>query len=59
MPVFRKKDARQYWDQPESEFDADAAVAVWLTLSIVALALGVLAWLAQDYVWPSLRHFLG
>jgi hypothetical protein len=59
MPVFRKKDARQYWDQAESEFDAGATVAVWLTLSVIALLFGVLAWLVQDYVWPHLRHLLG
>jgi len=57
MPVFRKKDTRPYWDQPESEFDAGSTIAAWLTLSLMALAFGALAWLVERYVWPSLRHF--
>ena len=57
MPVFRKKDSRPYWDQPESEFDAGSTIAAWLTLSLIALAFGALAWLVEGYVWPSLRHF--
>jgi hypothetical protein len=59
MPIFRKKDSPQYWDQAESEFDVAAAVTVWLTWSIVALILGFLAWFAQDYVWTNLGQFTG
>jgi hypothetical protein len=57
MPVFRKKDARPYWDQLESEFDAAGTIAVWLMLSGIALAFGVIAWLVEGYLWPNLRHF--
>jgi len=57
MPVFRKKDARPYWDQLESEFDAAATMAVWLTLSVMAVAFALVAWLVEGYVWPNLRHF--
>jgi hypothetical protein len=57
MPVFRKKDARPYWDQLESEFDAAGTIAVWLTLSGLAVAFGVIAWLVEGYLWPNLRHF--
>ncbi|MGE5159936.1 MAG: hypothetical protein ACM3O5_00380 [Betaproteobacteria bacterium] len=58
MPVFRKKDSRPYWDQLESEFDAGATMAAWLALSAIALVFGVVAWLVDGYVWPSLRDFL-
>lgn len=57
MPVFRKKDTRPYWDQLESEFDTGATMAAWLTLSVIALSFGVLAWLVEGHVWPSVRHF--
>jgi hypothetical protein len=57
MPVFNKKDTRPYWDQLESEFDAGATMAAWLTLSVMALAFGVVAWLVEGYVWPNVRHF--
>jgi len=57
MAVSRKKDMRPYWDQLESEFDAGATMAVWLTLSLMALVFGVVAWLVEGYVWPNLRHF--
>jgi hypothetical protein len=56
MPVFNRKDTRPYWDQLESEFDAGATVAAWLTLSVIALAFGVVAWLVEGYVWPNVRH---
>jgi hypothetical protein len=57
MPVFRKKDTRPYWDQLESEFDAGSTIVAWLTLTLIALAFGVVAWLVEGYVWPSLRSF--
>jgi hypothetical protein len=57
MPVFNRKDTRPYWDQLESEFDAGATMAAWLTLSLMALAFGVVAWLVEGYVWPNVRHF--
>jgi hypothetical protein len=57
MPVFRKKDSRPYWDQLESEFDAASTMAVWLTLSALALLFAVVAWLVDDYVWPTLSRF--
>ena len=56
MPVFKKKDTRPYWDQLESEFDAAATMSVWLTLSVIAVAFGFVAWLVEDYVWPTWRH---
>jgi hypothetical protein len=59
MPVFRKKDTPPYWDQLESEFDAGATMTAWLTLSVIALVVGVVAWLVEAYVWPNLRHFFG
>jgi hypothetical protein len=57
MPIFKKKDARPYWDELEHEFDAAATMGVWLALSVLALALCAVAWLLQDLVWPNLRHF--
>ncbi len=57
MAVSRKQDMRPYWDQLESEFDAGATMAVWLTLSLMALVFGVVAWLVEGYVWPNVRHF--
>ena len=57
MPVFKKRDARPYWDELESEFDAAATMGIWLALSGMALVFGVVAWLIEDLVWPHLRHF--
>ncbi len=34
-----------------------ATMAAWLTLSVMALVFGVVAWLVEGYVWPNLRHF--